>query len=140
MDIFIKHGDEKFKFNLYEEIKIDESKISEDLTDQPTSYSFLTMLHKNLIKTFSDKELSEKRAWAKAYIHWKEQKNPETQRNYSDDLAKAKAELDAEYIKAQRETIEAKFDMSRIDACVRSYEQRKDILQTLSANSRREIK
>ena len=138
MDIFIKYNTEKFKFNLFEEIKIKESQISLELMDQPTKYGFLTLLHTNLIKLHGDKELSVNRAYAKAYVKYKKENNKETGKPNPDELCKQMAEIDQDYCKYQDELIQAKFDMNRINACVRSFEQRKDILQTLSANKRKE--
>lgn len=138
MEVVIKFEAEKFKFNLYQEVKINEDDITSELTHQTSSYSFLTMLHKSLIKLVSDKKITEKRAYATSYLKYKGQTNSDTGRPNSDDMAKSFAELDDNYIKAQHDVINAQFDLNRVEACVKAFEQRKDILQTLSANSRRE--
>lgn len=138
MDIQIRYNSEKFKFNLFDEVKVKESQITSELMEQPTKYGFLTLLHTHLIKLHGDKELSVNRAFAKAYVKYKKEINKDTGRPNSDDVAKAKAEIEPEHVRLQDELLQTKFDMGRINACVRAFEQRKDILQTLSANRRKE--
>jgi hypothetical protein len=139
MQITILVGKEKFSFNLFRETKIEESGVGDEILNQPSSYGFLTMLHKQLLKGLADAKLAEKKAYASAYIKNKSQINSETNRPNSDDLAKQKSELDIKYLMAQKKTNEAQFDVNRIEACVRAFEQKKDMLQTLSANKRKEI-
>jgi hypothetical protein len=139
MDITINRGEnEKFNFNLFKEIKINEANVKQELINQPSAYAFLTMLHKELLKKLGDLKVNETKAYAKAYIKNKTQTNKDTGRPNSDDLAKQKSELDILYIKAQRAVIAMAHDVGIIESCVRSFEQRASLLQTLSANSRKE--
>lgn len=140
MEISISVGEEKYNFNLFHELKIKESGISDELKNQPSSYGFLTMLHKQLLKNLSDLKIEEKKAYANAYIKYKHEINKETSRPNSDDLAKQKAELDIKYIKKQQQITSLQFDVNRVEACVRAFEQRASLLQTISANSRKEIR
>ena len=50
MNIKIKYGEEIFKFNLKEELEINEDKINSELKEQPSIYGFLTLLHKKLMR------------------------------------------------------------------------------------------
>lgn len=138
MNILIRYNNEKFQFNLFKETVINEDNITEELKDQPSSYSFLTMLHKGLLKQYSGYEILEKKAYAHAYLKHKEANSPITGRVNSDDVAKQKAELDMKYLKAQRASINAKYEVNVIGDAIKAFEQRKDMLQTLSANRRKE--
>jgi len=138
MEISIIHNGEKFGFNLFKEIEINDVKITRELRDQPSSYSFLTVLHKSLIKKLGEAKIKEKKAYASAYIKAKRQINPETSRPNSDDLAKQKAELAPDYLLAQQKVIDIQYNTNRIEAAVKAFEQRASILQTLSANRRAE--
>ncbi len=140
MDIQIIRAEEKFRFNLFREVKISEGQVQKEILSQPSSYGFLTLLQTDLLKILSEKKIEEKRAYASAYIKYKSQRSEETGRPNSDDVAKNKAELDKRYIEKQKEVIETQFNLNRITACVRAFEQRKDMLQTLSANNRKEIR
>ncbi len=138
MNIKIRYGEEVFKFNLYKETKIDVDSLDRELKEQPSSYSFLTMLHKKLIKVKATKEALKDRAFARAYVLHKTAIDDSTGRATSKEVAKEKAQINKNFIKSQDEFIQATHDCNIIDSCVRAFEQRKDILQTLSANHRKE--
>ena len=140
MDIQIKFGSEVFKFNLYKEIQISLSAIEEELKTQPSAYGFLSMLHKKLIRFHDDKESLKKRVYAQIYLENKFKKNDETGRVNSDDAVKQMVELDEKHIKSVQELLDAKENMMMIESCVRSFEQRKDLLQSLNTNLRKENK
>ena len=138
MDIEINTGNEVVKFNLHKEVKIDESFISRDLKTQPSYYGFLSMLHKGLLKLLMELKVREKKAYASAYLKHKRSINKDTNRPNSDDVAKQKAELDIRYLKSQKLVIAMNYNVSRVESCVRAFEQRASLLQTLSANRRKE--
>ncbi len=138
MDFVIKHNGEVFKFNLHEELKINENRISSEILAQPSSYGFLTMLHKEFIKELGHAKIEESKAYASSYLKYKKEVNPETQRSNSEEVAKQKAERSILYLKAQRKVVEINYTVNRIEACVRAFETRGSMIQTLSANRRKE--
>lgn len=142
MNVSIGYGDEHFKFNLFLETQIKNEKLNTALEEQPTSYSFLTMLHKKLIRRAKDYKRDADSTWAKRFIFYKTStKSPfykDNHRNPSDDMARAYVDKDEEYTKALSELNKAEEDRDVIEACVKAFEQRKDILQTLAANTRNE--
>jgi hypothetical protein len=137
MNVKIQYGDDLIKFNLYSEIKIDENLINDELQSQPSVYAFLTMLHKKLIKSAKEAEAHKKQLWAKLYLKYKDGVG-QYGRAPSDDVCKAKVEKNKEYQEAIKLLIIAESNRDDIQACVEVFEQRKDILQTLSANQRKE--
>lgn len=138
MNVQIKYGDEMFRFNLYQETKIKEESINQELQNQPSSYAFLIMLHKKLIGVKSSTESLKDRAYAKAFIGYKTSVDDSTGRATSKEVAKEKAQIHKKYIEAEQAYLKANLNCNIIEACVRAFEQRKDILQTLSANQRKE--
>jgi hypothetical protein len=144
LNVKIAYDGQKFEFNLYEELKIDEETIQRELKGQATSFSFLAMLHKRLIKKYKDAEKTMKTVWSSRYIYFKtSEKSEYFKKNHkqpADELCKAYVESDKEYLEAYTDFLKAMDHMNTIETCVKSFEQRKDLLQTLSANTRAENK
>ena len=138
MDISVLYGAEKITFNLREELTIDENIINKQLTEQPSSYAFLAMLHKKLVRLSIDSDKKSDRAYAKAFIKEKTAVDPSTNRATSKEVAKEKAELDLIYIKMQKKASQAKEEADIVYVAVRAFEQRQSLIQTISANLRRE--
>lgn len=138
MDICIKYGDETIKFNLTEELAINENKITSEITEQPTIYAFIAMLHKKLVRVANDKDKTSERSYAKAFINIKTSVDESTGRAHSKEVAKEKALLDIKYIKADKASSQAKEEADVVGVAVRAFEQRQSLIQTLSANMRKE--
>ena len=138
MDISIKYGEETFRFNLYDELKVDEENLTAGLKTQPTKYAFLTTLRAKLTRVCSNLEREAKRAYAEAYQELKSGNNPTTSRAYTNEDARTAAETSPRYLKVLSKLSKAQEDRDVIDGAVRAIEQRKDVLQTISANRRKE--
>ena len=138
MDISIKLGEgETFKFNLFEELEITEERVQTELLVQASSYAFVGMLHKRLLTVMEDRKLTASTAKAKSYLWWKGEEN-DNGKPYSDDYCWAQAEVDKEYVAAMKEYNEAKEKAGLLEICVTAFEERKDLIQTISANNRKE--
>ena len=138
MNIKVKYGKEEFKFNLYKELIIDENTLNRELKEQPSLYGFLTLLHKKLIRIKEDKETEVNKIYADVYIDMKNNRNQLTGKPNADDLCKQTAIADTDYNNAKKVLSKATEQANIIGSCVRSFEQRKDVIQTLSANLRKE--
>lgn len=139
MNIEINYGGKVIRFNLYDELKIDDTNagtLGNELKFQPSSYGFLILLHKKLLSTFETLKQRRKKAWASAYLSAKKSSQTGT-RFLPDEMAKAEADNDSKYNKLTLLCIKAKDDADTIFACMKSFEQRKDLLQTLSSNNRK---
>lgn len=134
--IYIKFGNEKIRFNLWDELKIDERKIEHELKTQPSYYAFLTMLHKKLLTQFETLKLQRRKLAATLFLKAKE--STHQGRPLNDEMCKAKVEKNPKYLALCEQCIKAKDDADSVFAAVRGFEQRKDNLQTLSANRRQE--
>jgi hypothetical protein len=138
MDItIVLDNGEKFKFNLYRELEISEERLNFEAMEQPSSYAFLSTLYQKLIKVVDDRKLEASKAWAKYYIAVKADINPNTGRNYADDLAKAMADDSDEYAEAMEAYSTAKYKAGLLQTCVSSFESRANLIQTISANNRK---
>lgn len=138
MDVNIIFGHEQFTFNLYDEIIISEEKLNKEVMDQPTAYSFLLMLSKKLLSSMKDKEKEMDKRFSEVYVAYKKKLNPETQRPYDKDYAYHIANASIKHQSAKEAYLKAKDDYETIMTCVESFNQRSYLLQTLSANTRKE--
>lgn len=137
MDVNINFGHEQFTFNLYQEIIISKEKINKEVMDQPTAYSFLLMLSKKLLKSMKDKEKEMEKRFSEVYVSYKRKINPDTQRPYDKDYAYHIANASIKHQTAKEAYLKAKEDYETILTCVESFNQRSYLLQTLSANVRK---
>ncbi len=139
MDIDITWNGERFKFDLYQEIRIDADRITKEALIQPNAFAFLSMLHKKLVKKVAELETQCKRVYAQVYVKVKDQNNPKTGRPYSDDMCKEKVILNKKFQKAEDMLEAARADEQLIFSAVKAFEQRLYLIQTISANTRKEI-
>lgn len=138
MKISVEYGGEKFEFNLFEELKINESIISKEIKEQPNSYAFLAMLQTKLAYLKDRAKVNEEKIYNKLYDLFKAKINNQTNRPNSDDVAKAKAMKHSQYVKARNKTLSLSKQLGTISNCVKAFEQRSSLIQTLSANRRKE--
>lgn len=133
-----KFGKEKISYNLIEEVEFNEDNLTEALVEQPSKYSFLLMVRVRLQRKLTDAIATKDRAYNKTYEKYKRKMNPTSNKAYTNDDARVKAELSTDYLNAQRELAEVQENLSLIDSSIRAMEQRASILQTISANRRKE--
>jgi hypothetical protein len=138
MDINISYGDEEFAFNLNAELVIDENRINHEAQVQPSSYAFLSMLHKKLIRQSKIAEKKMEKKYSELFIKFKGEKDEGTGRQLANETARAKILRHPAYEVLQDEFIEVEHQAMVIEVCVRSFEQRANLIQTLSANLRKE--
>ncbi len=138
MNISINSGGEKFVFNLYEELKIDTSIMEREIKDQPSYYSFLSLLLVQLENVEDDREFEYKKIEAELLIKYKGERDPLTNKPLNNDVAGAKVLANSKYKIAYKKYAKAKKTKGIIKSAVKSFEQRQSLLQTLSANTRNE--
>jgi hypothetical protein len=139
MNIDIMYNGKRVRFNLFEELQVKETNINTELKKHASSYSFLTQLLVHLEKQTSILESESKAAWSKVFVQLKKVKG-DNGRPLNDDVAKARADKHPIYMKALKKSIEIKFQKNLIARAVQSFETRKDLIQSLSANLRQENK
>lgn len=130
MRVKIKYNNEVFEFNLDTELRIIESKVTGHLMNQARSYAFVAMLHKKLIIKARDHQKHISRARDLSISRYAE--------SMQITAAKAKSANDPKVRKLEDQLIEIEEARDTIEVCVRAFEMRKDLIQTLSANIRKE--
>lgn len=131
MKIKIEYGGKVYGFNLDEELQIAETFMAKNMKNQPRQYAFLAMLHKKLIILSRDtnQELSRKKNELMAKI----------KPNFSTvKEADAHVAADKSVVALQNKLLRIDEMVSTMEVAVRAFEMRKDLLQTLSANIRKE--
>lgn len=137
-EIKIKYNGETFKFNLNEELSINTTKLNQEIKEQPSYYGFLLLLRNRLLTVKEDLELEKDKVYAHQYLKTSDAINPSTNRPYSDKAAVQKALSAKAYIEASQKFLKAKQDHNDINSCVIAFEQRSNLIQTLSSNLRKE--
>ena len=131
MNINIAYGKEVFKFNLSQELVIDEATIQDDLKTSAQKYAFLKMLHTRLLIKARDLDKNRKKVRA-----------IRLERLIEDIGAVKRAEValekDKKYRVAYKDWLTVEGQKEIIEVCVKSFEQRTELLRTLSANLRQE--
>lgn len=138
MDISISYGGDRVKFNLYEELKINEKQINEEIINQPTYYAFLAVLAVKLNKRVNDLEKELNKLYSELFLEFKDELNPQTHKPHNNDTVEALINTDEEYQKMQNTYHKAIEDKQLLEVCVKAYEQRAHLLQSLNANVRKE--
>lgn len=133
--ISITYNGEKIRFNLFRELRITDANIDREIKYQPSHYGFLALLHKKLLTRFEELKTEKNRLWGHLYLSAKEKVH--AGRPYNDEMCKAYADSHKKYIAAHKACIQAKDDADTIFAIVKAFEQRKDLIQTLSSNNRK---
>lgn len=138
MNISIVHGKDKIKFNLFEELVIDENKINEEITEQPSYFGYLSLLLNRLERVRDDKKAELTKVYSSLFIQYKGDTDDNTNRPLSNDLAEAKVYTSTKYQKAMTNYNTAVENHGTIKSCVDAFYQRSHLIQSLSANVRKE--
>lgn len=133
---FVFEG-ERISFNLLDETRINEDNVDREIANHITPYSFLLKLQAELAKKLKIEEIELDSLKAKLYSFYK--RKTENGRPPSNDLVGMMVAKNAKYIKKAMKIAEYEHSKSIIAASIRAFETRKDLLQTLSANRRKEI-
>jgi hypothetical protein len=139
MQIAIKYGDEVVKFNLHKELITSEQALSLDIKRQPTVYAFLGLVEVSLRNKLSEIEARANRVYSEAYLAHKKKLSVITNKPYSDDVARHSASVNPKYLKLLAVRRKLEKDHGTVKVCLKAFEQRKDLIQTASANRRKEL-
>ena len=131
MNIAIEVDGKVYKFNLDTELKIHETKLNTELKEQSRSYAFICMLRNELNQQSKRKFTAMKRKQDELFLKFKAKTDKVTE-------ATAQAKNDKSIIKMQDELDSIESLKSVLDIAVASFTQRKDLLQTLSSNTRKQ--
>jgi len=138
LNFSVKVDGKLVKFNILTEVRINEDDLTHELLEQPKVYAFALGLRARLLKEKQSAELEVEVSYGKAYKRLKNKNNPKTNRAWTNDDAKVLAELDKDYLEAKGKVITYTSHYNKVDALCKALEQRVSVMQTVSANKRKE--
>jgi hypothetical protein len=131
--ISVKYKGKLVTINIAKELSIDENIINSQLKNIPSSYAFLCLLRDNLIKKRDTLEREKNIAYSKAWLFYKESDN-----RLNNDTANHKAMVNPKYLSIEERYLKAVHKANKLISICRAYEARERIIQTLSANIRKQ--
>lgn len=131
--ISVKYKGKLITINITKELSIDENIINFQLKNIPSSYVFLSLLRDNLIKKRDALEREKNIAYSKAWLFYKESDN-----RLNNDTANHKALVNPKYLSVEERYLKAVHKANKLISICRAYESRERIIQTLSANIRKQ--
>lgn len=131
--ISVKYKGKLVTLNITKELSIDENIINSQLKNIPSSYAFLCLLRDNLIKKRDTLEREKNIAYSKAWLFYKESDN-----RLNNDTANHKAMVNPKYLSIEERYLKAVHKANKLISICRAYESRERIIQTLSANIRKQ--
>lgn len=135
MNVSLEIDGKPYKFNLDLQLAIIETKLSTQIKEQPRAYAFLCML-RNKVKIEYKKAVKELDRHKNSLYHAEVAKDAKAKvTNVKNAVA-----VNKQVIAMENKIEELENLRSVLDICVTSFEQRKDLLQTLSSNLRQESK
>lgn len=130
--LVIKHNGKKYRIDLNEELLINESVIDSSLRKSPSNYALLVLVRDELIHKRDVLEKEKDRSYSKAWLYYKESGN------ISNEAASHKAELNQAYQGCLERYQKAVYKANKLISICRAYENRENILRTVSANLRKQ--
>lgn len=131
--ISVKYKGKLVTINITKELSIDENIINPQLKNIPSSYAFLCLLRDNLIKKRDTLEREKNIAYSKAWLFYKESDN-----RLNNDTANHKAMVNPKYLSIEERYLKAVHKANKLISICRAYESKERIIQTLSANIRKQ--
>ncbi len=130
----ILYNGEKIRINITEELAISEQVINSQLKEFPSSYSFLLLLRSNAIKERNNLDRQKDIAYSEAYLFFKDSNS----NGMTNEKANHKANTSSKYVSLYEKWLKACYRASTLDDICKAFESRQAIIQTLSANLRKE--
>lgn len=130
----IMYNGKKITIDVTEELRINEQVINSQLKEMPSSYSFLLLLRSNAIKERNLLDRQKDIAYSEAYLFYKDSNS----NGMTNEKANHKANTNSKYTSLYEKWLKACNKVSILDDICKSFESRQTIIQTLSANLRKE--
>lgn len=133
--INVSFNGKNISIDVFKELLVNPSIINEQLKNSPSSYAFLCLIRNKYIKKRDLLESLKEKAYSEAYIFYKESHIG----GMTNELASNKANVTNRVQSLTKKFIIASNKADNLIALCKAYEGRERILQTLSANLRKEI-
>ncbi|MEG1415370.1 MAG: hypothetical protein RSC49_02080 [Clostridium sp.] len=119
--------------NITKELSINENIINSQLKESPSSYAFLCMIRNKYIKERDSLERQRDIAYSEAWLYYKQSDS-----NMNNDTAKHKANTNKRYLSLSEKWSKVNSKAENLISVCKAFENRENILRTLSANLRKE--
>ena len=129
----VKYQGKIIRINITKELSINESIINSQLKDSPSSYAFLCMLKNKYIKERDKLDREKEIAYSEAWLYYKSSDS-----KMNNDIANHKANTNKKYISIYNKWQKISNIVENLISICRAYENRENILRTISANLRKE--
>ena len=129
----VKYKGKIIRIDVTKELSINEGIINSQLKDSPSSYAFLCMLRNKYIKERTKLEREMERAYSEAWLYYKSSDS-----KMNNDTAAHKANSNKKYISLNEQYQKVNYIAENLISVCRAYENRENILRTISANLRKE--
>lgn len=130
----IRIGTEKFKINTRKELEINQNDVNHEILVHPKIYGFLGLTYSRLKGIYEELESEKKHISAKLYLKYKG--STVNGRPLSDDVAKAKVEVNEDYRNIIGRLLHIKSQLTQMEVILDAFKQKKELIQTLSSNQR----
>lgn len=131
--ILVKYKGKEVSIDITKELQIDENTLNSQLREIPSNYAFLCLLRDEAIRKRDKLERERDFAFSKAWVYFKE-----TDSRMSNDLATHKATSSSKFQSMDKKFLKAQDKANRLISICKAYESRERILQTISANTRKQ--
>lgn len=129
----VRYHGKIIRINITKELSINESIINSQLKDSPSSYAFLCMLKNKYIKERDKLDREKEIAYSEAWLYYKSSDS-----KMNNDTANHKANTNKKYISIYNKWQKISNIAENLISICRAYENRENILRTISANLRKE--
>lgn len=129
----IKYQGKTITINITKELAIDENTLNTQLKNLPSNYAFLCLIRDQYIMKRDRLEREKNIAYSKAWLFYKESDN-----RLNNDAVACKASTNPKYLSIEDRYLKAVDKANRLISICRAYESRERIIQTLSANMRKQ--
>ena len=131
--ITVKYQGKQIKINITDELVINEAILNTQLRSSPSNYAFLCLLRDQAIKKRDQAEKAKDRTYSELWLYYKNSDNKMT-----NEMATHRTNTSKKFQLAEDEFLKASAKANQLISLCRAYESRERILQTLSANLRKE--
>lgn len=139
LELEVEIDNKKYTIDMRKELEISEGTVTVALKLQPTHYAFLATLHRRALVLKREREGRVNKIYSTLFSKYKSDYDPvKYPRGINNDLVNAKVERNLKYIKAKKELDAITSQVDILEVYVRAFEQRSSLIQTLSANMRKE--
>lgn len=131
--ITVKYKGKEYNIDLSRELSIEQSIINSQLKDQPSNYAFLCLVRDEYINKRNQLERDKDLAYSEAWVYYKESND-----RYNNDMVSNKAIANKKYQSLLDKYIKMSYKADQLISICKAYETRERIIQTISANLRKQ--